>query len=307
MTQTDLRPRRSLLEFIFLSPDERRLRAGWRLVIQVLMQVVFLFAAGCALFAVPRSLLVAAANPNTVAGLASSEVVELASVTLSVFLARRLLDRRSFSSLGLRLSRRMFLDLAAGLGITMVMMGLIFLAEWKLGWLTITGFAWIADAPQAAVQNVLAFFIVFIAVGWNEELMSRGYHLQTIASGLTLGWGLVLSSAVFGMLHLANPHASWIGAAGIFIAGLFLGCAFVRTRQLWLSIGLHIGWNFFEGVVFGFPVSGLNVYHVTRIAVSGPDLWTGGAFGPEAGLIVVPALAVGFGLVHLYGRRYKDA
>ena len=136
--------------------------------------------------------------------------------------------------------------------------------------------------------------------------MSRGYHLQTIASGFNLLWGLIISSAIFGALHLANPHATWISAAGILFAGLFLGYAYIRTKQLWLPIGLHIGWNFFEGVIFGFPVSGLDdIYHLIRIHVFGPEFWTGGAFGPEAGLILLPALALGFCLVYLFTRSYR--
>jgi membrane protease YdiL (CAAX protease family) len=140
-------------------------------------------------------------------------------------------------------------------------------------------------------------------VGWNEELLSRGYHLQTIASGLNLFWGIVLSSALFGLLHLGNPHATWVSAVGIFGGGLFLAYGLIRTKQLWLSIGLHIGLNFFEGVVFGFPVSGQNNYALIRINVHGPDIWTGGAFGPEAGLIVLPVLIFGSLLIYLYTIR----
>ena len=121
-------------------------------------------------------------------------------------------------------------------------------------------------------------------------MLSRGYHLQTLASGINLFWGVLISSAIFGALHLANPNASWVAAVGIFFAGLFLALGYLRTGQLWLSIGLHIGWNFFEGVVFGFPVSGTASYPLLRIQVSGPPLWTGAAFGPEAGLIVLPAI-----------------
>jgi hypothetical protein len=132
--------------------------------------------------------------------------------------------------------------------------------------------------------------------------MSRGYHLQTLASGLNTGWGWILSSLAFGMLHLGNPNASWMAAAGIFLAGVFLGYAYIRSGQLWLPIGLHIGWNFFEGVVFGFPVSGLPFYQLPHTLVSGPDLWTGGAFGPEAGLLLIPALAIGSLLVQMYTR-----
>ena len=159
---------------------------------------------------------------------------------------------------------------------------------------------------QTVVSQDLLFFIIFILVGFNEEFLFRGYHLQTITSGLNLFWGLIISSIIFGGLHLGNPNATWVSAAGIFFAGLFLAYGYIRTQQLWLSIGLHLGWNFFEGVVFGFPVSGLSIYPLMNIKVSGPVAWTGGAFGPEAGLIILPALALGAILINLYTRRRLD-
>ena len=104
---------------------------------------------------------------------------------------------------------------------------------------------------------------------------------------------MLLSSLWFGIAHLGNPNtdAKVFVAVGIFLAGVFLAYGYLSTKQLWLPIGLHIGWNFFEGVGFGFPVSGLDIYHLTRITVSGPELWTGGAFGPEAGLVLLPGIA----------------
>jgi len=114
---------------------------------------------------------------------------------------------------------------------------------------------------------------------------------------------VIISSAVFGLLHIFNPSATWVSTAGIFFAGVYLAFGYIRTKQLWLSIGLHIGWNFFEGVVFGFPVSGLDIYALTRIKVHGPEIWTGGAFGPEAGLIVLPSLVLGAFLIYRYTKR----
>jgi hypothetical protein len=266
------------------------------------MLMIFTLATGCGLIALRPSLLTEAQALDSGAGLALAEFVQVAVVTLSVFLARRFLDRRSFVSLGLLVNIDTVRDLGTGFGIAFLVMGLIYLAQWALGWLRLDGFAGGSEQPWSVAANSLLYLAIFLLVGWSEELMSRGYHLQTIASGTNLLWGVLLSSAIFGALHLGNPHATWIGAIGIFFAGLFLGYAFVRTGQLWLPMGLHIGWNFFEGVVFGFPVSGLTVFHLTRVTVSGPEPWTGGAFGPEAGIIVLPAIAIGSYLIHLYTR-----
>lgn len=292
---------RSPLKQIFLSPTESRLRAGWRLLVQVILQLILTVFASLAIF-IPFNLLTGSTNLSGPPYLVISEVIEVFTVTLSIFLARRFLDKRTFVSLGLDLNKQALLDVIFGIGITFVMMGLIFCSEMYLGWLTLEPFAWTIEPIQNVFAQVLLFFLLFIVVAWNEELMSRGYHLQSIASGINIQGGLIISSAIFGILHLANPHATWISAAGIFFAGLFLGYAYIRTKQLWLSIGLHIGWNFFEGVIFGFPVSGLDIYHLTHIQVTGPEFWTGGAFGPEAGVILLPSIIIGFCLVYLYTR-----
>lgn len=290
MSEIQPRQERSFIAKIFLSRDEPRLRAGWRLLIQSLLMFVFgLIFGGIAA-------LLGLLNPGSIGG----QILNFLIITSSVYVARRWLDKRSFESLGLKLDGQTLLDILTGIGITFVQMGFIYVLMLGLGWLTLEGLAWEFDPVSVVITNVITFFITFMFVGWNEELLSRGYHLQTIASGTSLLWGVVISSSVFGLLHLGNPNATWVSAAGIFFAGVYLAYGYIRTKQLWLPIGLHIGWNFFEGVVFGFPVSGLDVYALTRITVHGPDLWTGGAFGPEAGLIVLPALILGAFLIYLY-------
>jgi uncharacterized protein len=293
MSEIQLRQERSIFARIFLSPEEPRLRAGWRLLIQTFLMLVF----GTILGAI--ALLLGLLDVNSIWG----QILNFLTITSSVYVARRWLDKRSFASLGLKLDRHTLLDILAGIGITFIQMGFIYVLMLGLGWLTFEGFAWEFDPVGVVITSVLSFFIVFIFVGWNEELLSRGYHLQTIASGLNLFWGVIISSAIFGLLHLGNPNATWVSAAGIFFAGVFLAYGYIRTKQLWLSMGLHLGWNFFEGVVFGFPVSGLDIYPLTRITVHGPELWTGGAFGPEAGLIVLPSLILGALLIYLYTMR----
>jgi uncharacterized protein len=294
MAELSPTPQRSVLSRIFISPDEPRLRAGWRLLIQTVLLIVI---------SIIVTILAGLFSPIAGGSLIAGQIVEFIAVTGSIYIARRWLDKRSFKSLGLKLDGRTLVDILAGVGITFILMGTIYLLMSAFGWLTFKGFAWQFDPVNIVVTNVLLFFVGFIVVAWNEELWTRGYILQTIASGMNMFWGVILSSAIFGLLHLGNPNATWVSAAGIFFAGLFLAYGYVRTRQLWLPIGLHLGWNFFEGVGFGFPVSGLDIYPLTRIEVHGPVLWTGGAFGPEAGLIVLPALALGALLIYLYTRK----
>lgn len=291
---------RNILTRIFLSPDKARLRAGWRLLLQILLIGIinFILVGGIGILGIPKL--------SGKWGLLFRQIQELIVYASSIYIASRWLDRRSFESLGLKVGRQALFDLLAGIGIVLVQLGFIYGIMSSLGWLTFDGFAWEFDAPGTVLMNTLLFFVIFLLVGWNEELLSRGYHLQTIASGLNMFCAVVISSAVFGLLHLDNPHATWVSTAGIFFAGVYQSYGYIRTRQLWLPIGLHVGWNFFEGVVFGFPVSGFDIYALTRIQVTGPVSWTGGAFGPEAGLILLPSLIVGSALIYWFTRNRKN-
>ena len=303
MTDLEPIPNRPFLTNIFLSPDEPRLRAGWRLAIHTIGYNLLLICITIPLTIPILFLKIPLDN------LLLNQAIALFAITPSVFLARRFLDKRSLTSLGLKLDLWILLDLLAGILITFLMMGLIYLIEWSLGWLSFDGFAWQTEAISSVILNTLLYLGIFILVGWNEELLFRGYRLQNLSDGLKPVWGMLLSSLWFGIAHLGNPNtdAKVFVAVGIFLAGMFLAYGYLSTKQLWLPIGLHIGWNFFEGVGFGFPVSGLDIFHLTRINVSGPDLWTGGAFGPEAGLVLLPGILLGTASVFAYSRFLRKS
>jgi len=290
--------KRPLWEIVFLSKSERRLRAGWRLLLQTITLGVFLCV-------VAFPVLWFGPGKSQTWLMLFSTLAECFAITVSIIYARRFLDRRTFVSLGLAPGKQAVWDVAAGLGISFVVMALILLIGTEQNWITFAGFAWQTDGLPLATQQTVIWLIIFVIVGWQEELLSRGYQLQNISDGINLLWGVLISSFIFGGLHLFNPGATWVSTLGIFLAGLFLALGYVLTRQLWLSLGLHIGWNLFEGTVFGFPVSGLNPYALLHIRVSGPVLWTGGEFGPEAGLVVLPALLIGAILVYLYSKNIR--
>lgn len=289
-------PDRSIFKQIFISPDEPRLRAGWRLFGQGLLLVF-----SVAIFGALGSALLSFLNDISFASflLISTLVISLA-VTISIFIARRYLDRRTFTSLGLRGNKQAVLDIVFGFALTGLMIGLIFLAEWVFGWLEVESFAWQMESFGNLFASILIMLLIFALVSWQEELISRGYWLQNLSEGLNRSLGVLISSAVFALAHVLNPYLSWLAFGGLFLSGLFLAYGYLRTKQLWLPIGLHLGWNFFEGTIFGFPVSGQYYYQLIRQSTSGPELITGGAFGPEAGLILLPILLLGTAGIYGY-------
>jgi membrane protease YdiL (CAAX protease family) len=289
--------RRGLLATIFISPDERRFRAGWRLLLHamlvflitgILVSVILLFLQDAALLSTTTSSL--------------GFLLETIAILIATFIARRALDRRTFVSLGFELNEFAFTDLLLGFFIPGILMGFIFLVEWSLGYLTFEGFAWQVEDFSSVLSGLGSGFAVFVMVAISEELLSRGYHLQNITEGTNLFWGLLISSSLFSVLHLTNPNSGLTAVAGLIGAGIFLAFGWMRTGQLWLPIGLHLGWNFFEGNIFGFPVSGLETFRLIRHSIQGPVWLTGGAFGPEAGFIILPAMAFGIVLMVIFTR-----
>ena len=226
MSEVQPAPKRNFITRIFISSDEPRLRGGWRLSLQTIIMVILSSCLSIPImfYFIMSGVLTSDFNfdhiPKEI--LLPSQFVELVTITGSIYIARRFLDKRSFVSLGLQVNKQAFADILIGIAITFVMMGLIYLAEIAAGWLTFESFAWQIDSIPTVMTGVLTFLAVFIFVGWNEELLSRGYHLQTLASGLNVFWGVVISSSLFGLAHLGNPNATWVSAAGIFFAGLFL-------------------------------------------------------------------------------------
>lgn len=294
---------------VFWNYSDRRLRAFWRLLLHIFLLaatgLVAIALAGLSP-AVSRQLamddsgMISQANPTS--ELIAVFLSALAIVAATLF-AARFLDHRPISDLGLRFTPRWRRDLGFGLLLGALLMLFVFLAELALGWITIEG-TFSTDLPYSFGVAMLRPLTLFLLVGIYEELLSRGYQLKNLAEGLSFAplgpkggilLALLLSSAIFGLLHGGNANATTVSTFNIFLAGLFLGLPVLLTDELAMSIGIHITWNFFQGNVFGFPVSGAAVNRTTFIAVAqgGPELWTGGAFGPEAGLLGITAMIIG--------------
>jgi membrane protease YdiL (CAAX protease family) len=140
-------------------------------------------------------------------------------------------------------------------------------------------------AGTAYVGQAIA---VSLASGVGEEILFRGVVFRIVEEGFGTLIALLFSAGLFGALHGFNPGASLMSTTAIALeAGLLLALAYTATRSLWLAIGLHFGWNFAEGGIFGAAVSGHVTHGFVSTTFSGDAIWSGGAFGPEASIVAV--------------------
>lgn len=157
-------------------------------------------------------------------------------------------------------------------------------------------------------SDIVDSFFVFLLVAIGEEMIFRGVMFRWIDEKWGFAAALVVSALVFGFVHITNDNASWWSSLAIAIeAGLLLGAIYKYSGTLWMPIGVHWAWNFSQGNIFGFEVSGTDAgASLLHSSVSGSEWLTGGAFGAEASVIsVVVGTAVSAWLIWQVYQRKK--
>jgi membrane protease YdiL (CAAX protease family) len=236
-----------------------------------------------------------------------SQATFILAVVLVTYVFRHALDRQSFKSLGFQPGPGWLGELAVGFGLGAGLMMLIALTELAFGAYRLGPPAWQARSVDQILLRLGLWFGAFVVVAFYEELFARGYILQNLAGAWGLPVGVMVSSALFSLGHLFNPGASLISTLGLFCAGVLLAAGYVFTHRLWLPIGLHLSWNFFQGPVLGFPVSGLPTGGLLSLEPVGPELLSGGRFGPEASLVGIAATFLGISLLLWWRRSHLPA
>jgi len=213
----------------------------------------------------------------------------LLSALLANWLALRIFENRSLPAVGLPLNRGAIDNLAFGLLGGVGSACLVLAPPLLIGAVHFIP----SSAPPAA--GTFTFTMLLLMCGaMGEELLFRGFGFQILLAAFG-PWATILPvSVLFALLHSGNPNANWVGLVNTFGFGVLFGYAFLRSRDLWLPIGLHFGWNF-ALPLFGANLSGFTM-RVTghEMAWTAGKLWSGGDYGPEASVLTSTVLVLLF-------------
>jgi len=222
-------------------------------------------------------------------------VSQLFGTLFTVWIFQKFINRESFTSIGLEFNGYKD-DFVFGLlfGAGLIVLGFAILY--------IINFLSVASI-QFSLIDQLFYLSLFAVVSLNEEIAIRGYILQNLSSSFNKYIALVLSSLVFMIMHIGNPNMSAVPLFNLFLAGLLLGVYYIHKNNLWFPIGAHITWNYFQGPVLGFEVSGNDVDSIFIQSLDGSELITGGEFGFEGSIILTVFMIIG--IVYL-DRRFSS-
>lgn len=269
---------------LFICPKTHLLRSGWR-------ALIFFALSPLILLVISRFL------PKMGSGSEMGLKLDAATILAYVFqvawmlflswILLKYLEHLPFPAVGFPFTQGWAKEIAAGLGIAIVMIAAVVAIQIATGGTELSFNPEVKTKLGAVSKDLVVGLIFFTLAGAFEELLFRGYAFQTvIRAGNSPLIPILFLSAGFGLVHLGNPGATFFAIANTILAGLWLSVGFLKTRRLWFCTGLHFGWNWAMGLVFGLPVSGIHFgSHPLLISTSGPPVWaTGGGYGCEGGV-----------------------
>ncbi len=257
-----------------------RLRPIWRFTISFFLVLFAYLVVGLILGAAAHLL---GFKPNLFVSLFTANLIVLA-VLLGIYKALcALVDDKPLAYVGLAFRGRWANELGIGLALGALMILAVAALERIFG---AADFSLVqGEALPIAIWALYSIVILSVA-GTTEELSFRGYPFQRLADSIGPLGATAAFAILFGLVHLGNASHTWISTCNTMLVGVTLAVAYFRTRALWLPVGMHVSWNFVQGFVMGFPVSGINLpQSLVRPQIHGAEWLSGGAYGPEGSLL----------------------
>lgn len=274
---------------IFFNEHER-LRSGWRFALFLaaffFLSVIFVGFVSFILINLP----IGFTNGSLLAFVVPAAISGVICLFLG-WIFGKFFEDLPFRALGIWFTKNWLKDLILGLIFGAVSVGFAALIAYAFGGMRFASNNEIGIAPMALTLSVT--LLVFTVGAINEELLFRGYLLQTMSRAKLFLLGTLITSLLFASAHNANPSASVFSWLNTFIAGIWLAIAYYKTRNLWFPFGIHLAWNWVQGSFLGISVSGLDALAtapILKVTEKGNPFIGGGDYGLEGGISCTIAL-----------------
>lgn len=279
---------------------EGQVRSGWKIILALGLMTIL-----TGILSIP--VLVIGSNVNTPTDLILENPVsglfmvlaQLIAVILTVFIFLKK-EKKKWKDVGLTSLRsqenNLLFGMALGAG-SIILITVILIAAKQITLVPV-------DITGRLLTDIGLFFITFIMVALNEELFFRGYIISALKQTKSYPIIYFFSSLIFGMEHLGNPNVHKVGIINVILIGALFAYMVIQTKTLWMSIGYHFTWNFIQGNIIGFNVSGTQAkafFHVN----SSDTIWTGGSWGIEASIFTTVVILIGFFITQFYVSRLR--
>jgi membrane protease YdiL (CAAX protease family) len=255
------------------------LRSGWRMFLFIGLLIVLLL-----MVSVPLVLLEVATE-------FSVKALGVVVIGVASYVMTRFINHKPFIAIGLSLHPAAVRGFGIGCLLGFLMVAGVFAVEYLAGYIDLR---WGGLSASSATWVFFSGCVYFLVGAAFEELIFRGYLFQTLMQAVTFLPAMLVMAALFAIAHGRNPNVTAYGLINVALATVWLSFAYLKSRSLWLPIGLHFSWNFSQTTLFSFPTSGISFdgRSLASLVQSGPVWLTGGAFGPEGGALATLALII---------------
>ncbi|MDF2542214.1 MAG: family intrarane metalloprotease protein [Herbinix sp.] len=209
----------------------------------------------------------------------------------------RFIMKQSLHKMGLISLQKGSKELITGLIVGILSITFVFITIVLLGHASVTSWK-----PHFSADT-LVYLILFIMVGFAEEIYGRGFIMSVLRQTKSIPLIFIISSVIFAIMHSGNSGIGLIPYINLFLVGVLFAYMYMKSGNLWMCIGYHITWNYFQGNIYGFPVSGTNTNGLLTTIYERNTILNGGDFGPEGGLIVTFVILLGLFFVKIYYRN----
>lgn len=217
-------------------------------------------------------------------------------------LAWKFIEKKPLKDMGFVCNRKGARDFIIGLIFGAATISAVSLALIFTGNISLTG----SLLNPKFTAAILIDIVLYTLVGFGEETLFRGYCMGTINQYNKKWVGIVVSSVLFSLAHAANPNVKPLFFINVVLVGLLFAYMYFKSSSLWLPIGFHIMWDYFEGDIWGLPDSGNVVQGIYQTKIVHENIINGGLVGPEGGLAVTLIILLSFLIVKLCYSRHSD-